>query len=89
MLYSVNSPILRGCLVMADISGEDRSQVLLLPDSVEDYVGPDNPVRFIDAFFLPLTLYHPASIQWPVAPRARRCIRKPHRQSHQSGSGWI
>ena len=35
---------------MAHISGEDRSQVLLLPDAVEDYVGPDNPVRFIDAF---------------------------------------
>ena len=34
MLYSVKSPILRGCLVMADISGEDRSQVLLLPDAV-------------------------------------------------------
>ena len=50
MLYSVNSPILRGCLVMAHISGEDRSQVLLLPDAVEDYVGADNPVRFIDAF---------------------------------------
>ena len=50
MLYSVISPILRGCLVMAHIPGEDRSQVLLLPDAVEDYVGPDNPVRFIDAF---------------------------------------
>ena len=36
--------------VMAHISGEDRSQRLLLPDAVEDYVGPDNPVRFIDAF---------------------------------------
>ena len=35
---------------MAHISGEDRSQILLLPDSVDDYVGPDNPVRFIDAF---------------------------------------
>lgn len=31
-------------------SGADRSQVLLLPEAVEDYVGPDNPVRFIDAF---------------------------------------
>ena len=50
MRYSVISPILRGCLVMAHISGEDRSQVLLLPDAVEDYVEPDNPVRFIDAF---------------------------------------
>lgn len=35
---------------MAHISGDDRSQLLLLPDSVNDYVGPDNVVRFIDAF---------------------------------------
>ena len=35
---------------MAHISGEDRSQLLLLPESVDDYVGPDNVVRFIDAF---------------------------------------
>ena len=35
---------------MAHISGEDRSQLLLLPDAVDDYVGPDNPVPFIDAF---------------------------------------
>ncbi|WP_145723600.1 IS1182 family transposase, partial [Mesorhizobium tianshanense] len=35
---------------MAHISGSDRSQVLLLPETVDDYVGPDNPVRFIDAF---------------------------------------
>ena len=32
------------------ISGEDRGQTLLLPDSLEDYVGKDNPVRVIDAF---------------------------------------
>ena len=35
---------------IAHISGEDRSQLLLLPDAVDDYVGPDNPVCFIDAF---------------------------------------
>ncbi len=35
---------------MAHISGHDRSQTLLFPGSVDDYVGPDNPVRFIDAF---------------------------------------
>ena len=35
---------------MAHVLGEDRSQLLLLPDAVDDYVGPDNPVRFIDAF---------------------------------------
>ena len=35
---------------MRHISGIDRSQVLLLPEAVDDYVGRDNPVRFIDAF---------------------------------------
>lgn len=35
---------------MAHITGTDRTQYLLLPERVEDYVGPDNPVRFIDAF---------------------------------------
>ena len=42
--------------VMAHIRGEDRSQLLLLPDAVDDYVGPDNPVRFIDAFVAGLDL---------------------------------
>src|SRR3974390_3263250 len=35
---------------MTCISGHDRSQLLLLPEAVDDYVGPDNPVCFIDAF---------------------------------------
>src|SRR3954466_1016006 len=35
---------------MAHISGHDRSQTLLFPEAVDDYVDPDNPVRFIDAF---------------------------------------
>jgi transposase len=35
---------------MAYIPGHDRSQTLLLPESVDDYVSSDNPVRFIDAF---------------------------------------
>src|SRR5918992_4538973 len=35
---------------MVHITGHDRSQTLLLPESLDDYVGPDNPVRFIDAF---------------------------------------
>ena len=32
------------------IAGSDRGEVLLLPEALEDYIGPDNPVRFIDAF---------------------------------------
>ncbi len=35
---------------MRTITGTDRTQSLLLPAAVEDYVGPENPVRFIDAF---------------------------------------
>lgn len=35
---------------MAHITGRNRSQRLLLPESIEDYIGSDNPVRFIDAF---------------------------------------
>jgi len=35
---------------MAHMTGTERSQLLLLPERVDDYVGPDNPVRFIDAF---------------------------------------
>ena len=35
---------------MAHIPGTDRSQLLLLPEVVDDYVGPDNAVRFIEAF---------------------------------------
>ena len=33
---------------MAHIAGEIRSQLLLLTESVDDYVRPENPVRFID-----------------------------------------
>ena len=32
------------------IEGEDRSQVTLLPDCLDDYIGEDNPVRVVDAF---------------------------------------
>ena len=39
------------------ISGEDRGQTLLLPDSLEDYVGEDNPVRVIDAFVNSLEMH--------------------------------
>ena len=32
------------------IEGEDRSQSILFPESLEDYVAEDNPVRVIDVF---------------------------------------
>jgi transposase len=41
---------------MHHIQGCDRNQTLLLPNSVDDYIGPDNPVRFVDAFVEQLDL---------------------------------
>jgi transposase len=35
---------------MTHIFGFERSQLLLLPEAIDDYVVADNPVRFIDAF---------------------------------------
>ena len=36
--------------------GLDRHQTLLLPERLEDYIAPDNPVRFLDAFVASLDL---------------------------------
>src|SRR5580693_7710229 len=38
------------------IEGEDRRQATLLPDSLEDYVTEDNPVRVVDVFIDELDL---------------------------------
>jgi len=35
---------------MKYIKGQDRAQMTLFPDYIEDYVGEDNTVRVIDAF---------------------------------------
>ena len=35
---------------MSHITGSERSQLLLLPEAIDDYVAADNPARFIDAF---------------------------------------
>src|ERR1700691_4757731 len=35
---------------MTHIPGHDPSQTLLLPEALDDYVGSENPVRFIEAF---------------------------------------
>jgi len=37
--------------------GLDRSQTLLLPERLEDYIAAENPVRFLDAFVGPLDLH--------------------------------
>ena len=38
-------------------TGLDRSQTLLLPERLEDYIGAENPVRFLDAFVASLDLH--------------------------------
>jgi len=35
---------------MSYIRGESRQQLYLLPEAVDDYVGEENPVRFLDVF---------------------------------------
>jgi len=35
---------------MRHITGDSRQQATLLPDTLDDYVGEDHPVRVIDAF---------------------------------------
>ncbi|MFA6564918.1 MAG: hypothetical protein WCV00_23635, partial [Verrucomicrobiia bacterium] len=37
-------------------AGFDRHQTLLLPESLDDYVVPEHPVRFLDAFVASLNL---------------------------------
>jgi len=41
---------------MSYIRGTDRSEILLFPEAIDDYITEDNPVRFIDAFVLSLDL---------------------------------
>jgi hypothetical protein len=38
------------------IAGSDRSEALLLPEALDDYIAPENPVRFIEAFVAQLDL---------------------------------
>ena len=38
-------------------TGLDRTQTLLFPERLEDYIAPENPVRFLDAFVANLDLH--------------------------------
>ena len=40
------------------IEGESRGQATLLPESLDDYVAEENPVRVIDVFVDGLDLSH-------------------------------
>ena len=54
------------------IEGQDRSQVTLLPECLDDYIGEDNPVRVVDAFVDELDLRLWASKARQLRRRAGR-----------------
>jgi transposase len=59
------------------IEGQDRSQVTLLPECLDDYLGEDNPVRVVDVFVDELNLeelgFEGAQ---PARPEDRRTTRR-------------
>jgi hypothetical protein len=60
------------------VEGTDRSQSTLFPESLEDWIGEDNPVRVIDVFVDELDL---AGLGFdgllPRRPAGLRIIRRP------------
>ncbi|QRF75476.1 hypothetical protein Thermo_00976 [Thermoplasmatales archaeon] len=47
------------------VSGAGRRQLLLLPDMIENYIGQDNPARFMDAFIDGIDL-HDLGFNFPI-----------------------
>lgn len=41
---------------MAYVKGENRQQIIMFPDSMDDYIAEDNPVRVIEAFVVSLDM---------------------------------
>jgi transposase len=56
---------------MQHITGTSREQVTLFPEAIEDYVGQDNPVRFIDAFVDKLNMITCGFLHTQVAETGR------------------
>ena len=56
------------------VEGGDRRQSLLLPESLDDYVTEDNPVRVIEAFIEELDLGRWALRAWRRRRRAGQLI---------------
>jgi transposase len=55
-------------------TGESREQASLLPSRIEDYVGPDNPVRAIESFVCALDL---AKLKFRHADRGAEEVGQP------------
>ena len=74
---SQSRDLLASFLSMNYIRGSEREEMLLLPEALEDYIAPENPVRFIDAFVSQLDLQAAgfARAQLPSRPTALRSGR--------------
>jgi transposase len=70
------------------VEGQDRSQLILLPDCLDDYVGEDNPVRIVDAFIdeLDLAVLGFAGVVPEVTGRPSTAEDLPLRLSQPRGS---
>ena len=55
------------------IEGEDRKQVTLFPERLEDYVAEDNPVRVVDVFVDELDLWDLGFYRVAVLATILRC----------------
>ena len=60
-----------GSAKMGYIGGESRNQRYLLPEAIDEYIGADNPVRFVDAFVEKLDLEE-LGFERAVAAETRR-----------------
>lgn len=47
------------------IEGQDRQQVTLMPDCLDDFIAEDNPVRVVDAFVGELVFANSAASREP------------------------
>jgi transposase len=56
------------------IEAEDRTQLTLLPECLDDYIAEDNPVRVVEVFVNELDLGISASTAWILRRRAGRRI---------------
>ena len=59
------------------IEGEDRSQITLLPECLDDFIADDNPVRVVDAFVDELDLRALGSMAPSRRTRGGRRITRP------------
>jgi transposase len=68
----------KGAVNMPFILGEDRNQINLLPNTLEDFVSEDNPVRVIDAYVDSLNLEDLGFVVFS----GNNAGQKPYRRQH-------